>query len=80
MKMLIRTLTATLLICLLTAAVLAQDNPPKPSGPQSEAKKAFEKLKTLAARRFDVLEKPKDSALGSVAEENIIIKIGAEKR
>jgi len=39
---------ATLLICLLTAAVFAQDNPPKTSSAQSEAKKAFEKLKTLA--------------------------------
>ena len=48
MKMLIRTLTATLLICLLTVAVFAQDNPPKTGGAQSEAKKAFEKLKTLA--------------------------------
>lgn len=47
MKMLIRTLMATLLICLLTAAVFAQDNPPKPSSVQSEAKKAFAKLKTL---------------------------------
>jgi hypothetical protein len=37
---------ATLLICLLTAAVFAQDNPPKTGGPQSEAKKAFAKLKT----------------------------------
>jgi hypothetical protein len=38
----------TLLMCLLTAAVCAQDNPPKTSSTQSEAKKAFEKLKTLA--------------------------------
>ncbi|HKY42857.1 MAG TPA: hypothetical protein VJM50_07155 [Pyrinomonadaceae bacterium] len=48
MKMLIRTLMATLLICLLTAAVFAQDNPPKTDTTQSEAKKAFAKLKTLA--------------------------------
>ena len=48
MKMLIRTLMATLLICLLTAAVFTQDNPPKTASAQSEAKKAFEKLKTLA--------------------------------
>ena len=48
MKMLSRTLMATLLICLLTAAVFAQDNPPKTGSAQSEAKKAFEKLKTLA--------------------------------
>ena len=48
MKMLIRTQMATLLICLLTAAVFAQDNPPKTAGAQSEGKKAFAKLKTLA--------------------------------
>ena len=48
MKMLIRMQMATLLICLLTAAVFAQDNPPKTPSAQSEAKKAFAKLKTLA--------------------------------
>ena len=48
MKLLIRTLMATLLICLLTAAVLAQDNPPKTASAPSEAKKTFAKLKTLA--------------------------------
>jgi len=40
---------AILIILVATAAVaLAQDNPTKPSGAQSDAKKAFEKLKTLA--------------------------------
>lgn len=48
MKMLIRTLMATLLICLLTAAVFAQDNSPKTGSVQSEAKMTFAKLKTLA--------------------------------
>ena len=48
MKVLIRTLMATLLLCLLTVAVFAQDNPPKPGIAQSEGKKAFAKLKTLA--------------------------------
>jgi hypothetical protein len=39
----------TLLICLLAQAVVpAQDNPPKAASVQSDAKKAFEKLKTLA--------------------------------
>jgi len=37
----------TFLICLLTADVFGQDNPPKTAGAQSDAKKAFEKLKTL---------------------------------
>jgi hypothetical protein len=46
----IRTLTLTLLICLLApaAVVFGQDNPPKAVSAQSDAKKAFEKLKTLA--------------------------------
>ena len=49
MKRNIQTLLPALLICLLTSAsVLAQDNSPKPTAPQSDAKKAFEKLKTLA--------------------------------
>jgi len=50
MKILMRTLMLTLLICLLApaAVVFAQDNPPKPAAAQSDAKKAFEKMKTLA--------------------------------
>ncbi len=49
MKMLVRTLMSTLLICLLATApiVFAQDNPPKSVSAQSDAKKAFAKLKTL---------------------------------
>lgn len=49
MKRFLRTLTPTLLICLLApaAVVLAQDNSTKTAA-QSDAKKAFEKLKTLA--------------------------------
>ena len=48
MKMLIRTLMPTLLICLLaSAAVFTQDNPAKTASAQPDAKKAFEKLKTL---------------------------------
>jgi hypothetical protein len=49
MKML-RALIPTLLICLLApvAVVFAQDNPPKTASAQSDAKKAFEKMKTLA--------------------------------
>ena len=49
MKILMRTLMPTLLICLLApaAVVLAQDNPPKAVSAQSDAKKAFAKLKTL---------------------------------
>lgn len=50
MKILTRTLMATLLICLLApaAVVFAQDNQTKAGSTQSETKKAFAKLKTLA--------------------------------
>ena len=50
MKILMRTLMPTLLICLLApvAVVFAQDNPPKSASAQSDAQKAFEKMKTLA--------------------------------
>lgn len=49
MKILTRTLMPMLLISLLApvAIVFAQDNPPKSASAQSDAKKAFEKLKTL---------------------------------
>lgn len=50
MKKHLRTLMPTLLLCLLTptAFVFAQGNPPKTAAAPSDAKKAFEKLKTLA--------------------------------
>ena len=48
MKMLLRTLMATVLICLATAAVFAQENATNTASAPSEAKKAFAKLKTLA--------------------------------
>ena len=50
MKKLMRALMPTLLICLLApaAVVFAQDNLPKSTSAQSDAKKAFAKLKTLA--------------------------------
>jgi hypothetical protein len=50
MKILMRTLMQTLLICLLTPVVVvfAQDNQTKTASTQTEAKKALAKLKTLA--------------------------------
>jgi hypothetical protein len=50
MKTLIRTLTTTLLICLVAqgALVFAQVNPPKANTAPSSGKQAFEKLKALA--------------------------------
>ena len=50
MKIRVRTLLPTLLICLLApaAVAVAQDNQPKAASVQSDAKKAFEKMKTLA--------------------------------
>jgi hypothetical protein len=49
MKILMRTLMPTLLICLLApaAVVFAQNSPPQSASTPSDAKKAFEKLKTL---------------------------------
>lgn len=46
----LRILIPTLLLCLFTPAALvfAQDTAPKTAAPQSDAKNAFEKLKTLA--------------------------------
>ena len=49
MKIPIRTLLPTLLICLLApVAIFAQENQPKPVSAQSDAKKALAKLKTLS--------------------------------
>ncbi|HKO62458.1 MAG TPA: hypothetical protein VJV03_14940 [Pyrinomonadaceae bacterium] len=49
MKILIRALLPTLLICLLASATaFAQDNPAKAPAAPSPAKKAFAKLKTLS--------------------------------
>jgi hypothetical protein len=50
MKIFMRTLISTLLIFLLApaAVVFAQDTPPKTASAQSDAKKALEKMKTLA--------------------------------
>ena len=50
MKILMRALMPTLLVCLLAPAALvcAQDNSPKSVSAQSDAEKAYEKLKTLA--------------------------------
>ena len=41
MKMLIRTLMATVLICFLTAAAFAQDNPPKTGGARASLTSFF---------------------------------------
>ena len=49
MKILMRTLMPTLLICLLApaAVVFAQDNPPKSAGAQSDAQNTLKKMKSL---------------------------------
>jgi hypothetical protein len=63
----IRTLLLTLLICLLApAGIFAQETQPKPASPQSDAKKALEKLKTLSG-----------SWQGSVMETSINFTIRA---
>ncbi len=72
--MLIRILTATLLVCLLTAAVFAQDNAPKTASPPSEGKKAFEKLKTLEGPwQGKILDIPIDFTMRAASSGTVIL-------
>ncbi|HSI72578.1 MAG TPA: hypothetical protein VK934_05335 [Fimbriimonas sp.] len=48
MKLIKRTFTSSTLLCLLAVSVFAQEAAPKTAAPQSEAKLALEKLKSLA--------------------------------
>src|SRR5688572_18598069 len=79
MKRLIRTLMLTLLICLLApaAVVFGQDNPPKTPSAQSDAKKAFAKLKTLAGSwRGTVMDTPIDFTIRAVSSGTAILHEG----
>src|SRR5688572_16126718 len=79
MKRLIRTLMLTLLICLLApaAVVFGQDNPPKTPSAQSDAKKAFAKLKTLAGSwRGTVMDIPIDFTIRAVSSGTAILHEG----
>src|SRR5687768_4351080 len=75
----IRTLTLTLLICLLVpaAVVFGQDNPPKTAAAQSDAKKAFAKLKTLAGSwRGTVMDIPIDFTIRPASSGTAILHEG----
>ncbi len=77
MKILMRTLLPTLLICLLApaAVVFAQD--PKPASTQSEAKKAFAKLKTLTGSwQGTVMDIPINFTIRAVSSGTAILHEG----
>ena len=82
MKTLMRTLMPTLLLCLLApaAVVFAQDNQPKPASAQatdSDAKRAFEKLKTLTGSwQGTVMRIPINFTIRAVSSGNAILHEG----
>lgn len=79
MKILMRTLMPTLFIFLLApaAAVLAQDNPPKSANAQSDAKKAFAKLKTLTGSwQGTVMDIPINFTIRAVSSGTAILHEG----
>ena len=79
MKILMRTLMPTLLICLLApaAVVLAQDDAPKSASAQSDAKKAFVKLKTLVGSwQGTVMDIPINFTIRAVSSGTAILHEG----
>ena len=69
---------AILIILVATAAVvLAQDNPPKAAAAQSDAKKAFEKMKTLAGSwQGTVMDIPINFTIRAVSSGTAILHEG----
>jgi hypothetical protein len=69
---------AILIILVATAAVvLAQDNPPKAAAAQSAAKKAFEKMKTLAGSwQGTVMDLPINFTIRAVSSGTAILHEG----
>jgi hypothetical protein len=69
---------AILIILIATAAVvLAQDNPPKSVSAQSDAKKAFEKMKTLAGSwQGTVMDIPINFTIRAVSSGTAILHEG----
>jgi hypothetical protein len=69
---------AILIILVATAAVVfAQDNPPKSASAQSDAKKAFEKMKTLAGSwQGTVRDIPINFTIRAVSSGNAILHEG----
>jgi hypothetical protein len=79
MKKLVRILKTTLLICLLaqTPLVFAQDHPPTTSKKPSNAKSAFEKLKTLAGSwHGEIMRIPIDFTIRSTSSGTSILHEG----
>ncbi|MEZ0327355.1 MAG: hypothetical protein ACAH95_15765 [Fimbriimonas sp.] len=73
-----KTLIATLLICLLAQpAVFAQDSLAKPAKPQSEAKLALEKLKTFAgAWHGEIMRIPIDFSIRAASSGTAVVHEG----
>lgn len=77
MKKLVRTLMPTFLIYLLMPAVFAQDNPPKTGSAQSDGKKIFAKLKTLAGSwQGTVMDIPINFTIRAVSSGTAILHEG----
>lgn len=79
MKKLIRRLMPTLLICLLApaAVVFAQESAPKAAGAQSDAKKAFAKLKTLTGSwQGTIMDTPINFTIRAVSSGTAILHEG----
>src|SRR6185295_4137735 len=76
-KIFMRTLMPTLLLFLLATVVFAQDNQPKSPSAQSDAKKAFEKLKTLAGSwQGTVMDIPINFTIRAVSSGTAILHEG----
>ena len=83
MKRLLRTLMLTLLMSLLASAavVFGQDNPPKTPSPQSDAKKAFAKLKTLSGSwQGTIMDTPINFTIRAASSGTAILHEGSTSK
>ena len=72
-----RKLTILVILVATAAVVLAQDNPPKTAAAQSDAKKAFEKMKTLAGLwQGTVMDIPINFRIRAVSSGSAILHEG----
>jgi hypothetical protein len=72
-----RKLTILIILVATAVVVLAQDNPPKPAAAQSDAKKAFEKMKTLAGSwQGKVMEIPINFTIRAASSGTAILHEG----
>ena len=72
-----RKLTILIILVATAAVVLAQDNPPKAAAAQSDAKKTFEKMKTLAGSwQGTVMDIPINFTIRAVSSGTAILHEG----